>query len=94
MRSGASKMFNRDGRSHFYHRARNTQSQGRLSILSDSNYGVVLRGGVRNLVRTRGTHQCRNQQMDDHLRSSELDAVAQPVGASTRNTRRSLSGRI
>ena len=90
----SSRCGNRDGRSDFYHRARNTQSQGRISILSDSNYGVVLRGGIRHLVRTRVTHQCRNQRVDDHVRASELDAVAQSVGAGARSTRRSLSGRI
>ena len=42
----SSRCGNRDGRSDFYHRARNTQSQGRISILSDSNHGVVLRGGI------------------------------------------------
>jgi hypothetical protein len=90
----SSRCGNRDGRSDFYHRARNTQSQGRISILSDSNYGVVLRGGIRHLVRTRVTHQCRNQRVDDHVRAIELDAVAQSVGAGARSTHRSLSGRI
>lgn len=79
---------------HWYFRGHNTQSQGRLSILSDSNYGVVLRSGIRHRVRMRGTHQCGNQQMDDQVRASELDAVAQLVGAGARSTGRPLSGRI
>ena len=40
------------------------------------------------------SHQCRNQRVDDHVRASELDAVAQSVGAGARSMRRSLSGRI
>jgi len=78
----------------FYHRARNTQSQGRISILSDSNYGVVLRGGIRHLVRTRVTHQFRNQLVDDHVRAGELGAVGAIGRRGARSTRRSLSGRI
>jgi len=39
-------------------------------------------------------HQWPNQRVDDHVRASELDAVAQSVGAVARSTRRSLSGRI
>jgi len=67
--------------------------KGGSAFYLTSNYGTVLRGGIRHLVRTRVTHQCRNQRVDDHVRASELDAVAQSVGAVARSTRRSLSGR-
>jgi hypothetical protein len=70
---------NRKGGSAFY-----------LTAITASCYVVAF----AHLVRTRVTHQCRNQRVDDHVRASELDAVAQSVGAGARSTRRSLSGRI
>jgi len=73
---------NRDGRSDFLPSClatlnRKGGSAFYLTAITAPCYVVAF----AHLVRTRVTHQCRNQRVDDHVRASELDAVAQSAGS-------------